>query len=133
MEQWLKFKLIELPYFDLRTESVLSSIIGRKNRPKIDPFVGGGKVYPDLSKIKVLEWYERDNNLLVLVEGEQKEIDKLLKQESVTYKISPKEVKIEKDGFKSDTFTKDKKIKELSDIGIIPHPPIIDEFKDLNK
>ena len=97
--EWIKFKLIERPYYNPITGGVLTSIKGLRNRPNIDPFTGGGKVYPDLSKVKVLERYEKGVNLMVLVEGEQSAIDDLLKQGAVTFRASPKELKTESLGF----------------------------------
>jgi len=97
-QQWIKFTLIEKPYYDPRTGYVVD-ITGRRNRPNIDPFTGGGKVHPDLSKVLVLERHEKGTNLLVLVDGEQAGIDTLLKQEAVTFQASPKELKTESLGF----------------------------------
>ena len=66
--QWIKLKTIERPFFDPRTGKVLTSIEGRRNRPKKDPFTGGGKVYPDLSGVRVESWQERGTTLMLLVD-----------------------------------------------------------------
>lgn len=129
MPTWIKFKLIEKPYFDPRTGKVLSSIAGLKNNPTVDPVKGGGKVYPDFSKVRVLERHEKGTNLLVLVDGEQADIDALLKQEAVTFQASPKELKTESLGFqpamKTDAAVKAIKvdvfgIKEVLESGVTP-------------
>ena len=99
MQTWIKFKVISKGYYDPRNGKVLKSIDGMKNRPGIDPFQSDGRVYPDLSKVKVLERYQKGLDLLVLVEGEQADIDALLKQEAVTFRASPKELKTESLGF----------------------------------
>ena len=84
-----KFLLIQRPYYDPRTGNPVD-IRGRNNRPNIDPFIGGGKVgYPDLSKVLVLKRAEKGIDLYVLVEGEQPDIDNLLKGESITYQETP--------------------------------------------
>ena len=128
MPQWIKFKLIKKPFWDGSCQ-ILASIEGRRNRKGIDEFTGGGKVYPDLSKVLVLEQYQKGTNLLVLVDGEQADIDALLKQEAVTFKASPKELKTDLGGFqpamKTDAEVKAIKvdvfgIKEVLESGVTP-------------
>ena len=89
MPTGIRFTLIERPYYDPRTGNPVD-IRGRGNRPNQDPFIGGGKVgYPDLSKVLVLKRVERGTDLYILVEGEQQDIDNLLKGESITYQETP--------------------------------------------
>ena len=92
MPQWIKFQLIERPYYD-RHGNILSSITGRRNRKGIDEFTGGGKVYPEIiiEKGKIKEWHEKDGVLLLQVdipEAEAKEHE--TKDEKRKYKASPK-------------------------------------------
>lgn len=100
MAQWISFQLIERPYYDAQGR-VLASIEGRKNRKGIDEFTGGGKVYQNLKAVKVLERYEKGTTLLVLVEGEQADIDALLVNKSVTYAASPTTSKTVPEGFQA--------------------------------
>lgn len=94
-ESWIRFNLIERPYYD-RDGNILPSIEGRRNRPGIDEFTGGGKVYPDLGKVKIIERHEKDQDLLLLVDGDTTD---LKKKGSVTYQASPKTLKTEPLGF----------------------------------
>jgi len=89
MPQWIKFQLIERPYYD-RNGNILSSIAGRRNRKGIDEFTGGGKVYPDIIESgKIKEWHEKDGVLLLQVDiPEAKEHE--TKDEKRKYKASPK-------------------------------------------
>jgi hypothetical protein len=88
---WLKLKTIERPYFDPRTGKVLSSIEGRRNRPKVDPFTGGGKVYPpEVLKANVKAWQEKGTTLMVLVDDTSKIT---AAKGTATYQASPKEVR----------------------------------------
>lgn len=66
MEVWVRFNLIERPYFD--EEGNIVDISGRKNEKGVDAFSGGGKVYPDLSKFKILIWHERASTLVVCLD-----------------------------------------------------------------
>lgn len=104
---WIKFNLIERPYYDPRTGCVLGSIAGRKNRFRGDPFAGGGKVYPDLSRVMVLERHEKGGMLLVLVDGDQKEIDKLKKTTSVIYNASPRKTATAIGGFQPESISEE--------------------------
>lgn len=79
---WLKITLIERPYVNPRTGEILLSIENRKNKPNIDPFKGGGKIYPDLSEVKIIETHEKDFYYLVLVEGTQDAINKILNDQA---------------------------------------------------
>lgn len=63
---WLHFVLPARPYYD-RHGNLLADIAGRRNRPGVDAFSGGGKIYPDVPG-KVLARYERDGELLVQVD-----------------------------------------------------------------
>ena len=93
MPTWIKFRLIERPYYDPRTGEIPDSIEGRRNRPGIDPFSGGGKVYPEIvnQKDKILEWHEKDGVLLLkldILELEAEEIK--TRDEALKYQASPK-------------------------------------------
>lgn len=77
MPIWMKYTLIERPYYDPRSGEILESIEGRYNKPGIDPFVGGGKVYPDAIKLKCVYWREQGNNLLILLDEPQSKIDEI--------------------------------------------------------
>lgn len=69
MPTWIKLKTKERPFYDPRTGKVLSSIEGRRNRPGIDPFEGGGKDYPEEAlRLKRLSWQERGTDWMLLVE-----------------------------------------------------------------
>lgn len=92
MAQWIYFKLIDRPYYD-HNGDILTNISGRKNRKGIDEINGGGKVYPDLSKVKVIEWTESGLHLLVLVDGSEDEIKKLETGGEVVFMASPKYIK----------------------------------------
>ena len=92
MPQWIKFQLIERPYYD-RNGNILSSIEGRRNRKGIDEFTGGGKVYPDIidQKAKIKAWHEKDGILLLQVDIlESEAIAIKVKDETKKYKASPK-------------------------------------------
>ena len=120
MPTWIKFQLIERPYYNPITGEVLTSIKGLRNRPNIDPFTGGGKVYPDLSRVLVLERYEKGGDLMVLVDGDQKAIDTLLKQAPVTFQASPMELKTDVLGFQSELIiAEEAAIMKLQIFGII--------------
>lgn len=72
MPTWIKLQTKERPFYDPRTGKVVD-IAGRRNRPGIDPFCGGGKVYPEEAlKLRRLDWRERGTDWMLLVEdGEQ--------------------------------------------------------------
>ena len=89
MEAWIKFKLIKKPYYNPKTGSVLSSIAGRQNRPRVDAFRGGGKARPDFSKVNVRQRYENSDDLLVLIDGEQAQVDILLTNKPILIQVSP--------------------------------------------
>jgi len=90
MPQWIKFQLIERPYYD-RDGNILTSIDGRRNRKGIDEFTGGGKVYPDIERSKIKEWHEKDGILLLQVDIlETEAIAVTSKDETKKYKASPK-------------------------------------------
>lgn len=91
MPTWVKFKLIERPYYDPRTGEILASIEGRRNRPNIDPFSGGGKVYPNIDPSKILKRKETDGELLLKLDMDQSEIDAMMGSDKIKiYKASPK-------------------------------------------
>lgn len=96
--QWIQFRLIEKPYYN-RHGSVLSSIDNRKNARGRDDFSGGGKVYPATKNLKIIERHENGDSLLLLVEGEQADIDALATSKSVTYATSPITLKTVSEGF----------------------------------
>jgi len=85
MPQWIKFKLVKRPFYDPRTGVILPDIEGRKNRPRIDPFEGGGKIYPEIHG-KILDRYEIGGTLLVQMDDGSPwgVVDK--KEEVVAYK-----------------------------------------------
>ena len=116
MSKWIKFELIDRPYYDENGNTLKRGLYTTKYG--LSKIYGGGKVYPDLSKVKVLEQYEKGDTLIVLIDGDKKEVDELLKVKDVTFEASPKEVKIEKDGFKVKLIDEKDKDKELIDIGV---------------
>ena len=90
---WLKFRLIERPYWD-KDGNVLVSIKGMRNRKGVDEIHGGGKVYPEIP-FKVLERYEQDGFWYVLVDATQADIDAFIaKDEANSYQASPKEQRV---------------------------------------
>ena len=90
--QWFEFQLIEKPYYDDRG-NILASIAGRKNKPGIDEFKGGGKVYPELPG-KVVQRFEHDGWLLVLLDAPESVLDGLkAKKQALEYFASPKVVR----------------------------------------
>lgn len=80
MSTWIKFKLIERPYYDGRGDA-LKDIQGRKNRSGIDEFYGGGFIYPQLpfrlSKA-ILERYEKGNTMILSLDLAADEVKSLL-------------------------------------------------------
>lgn len=70
MADWYRFNLTEKLYRDPRAGRIVDPK-GRRNRPGVDPFEGGGhEGYPDdLPKGAVRSWQQRDTNLLILVDG----------------------------------------------------------------
>ncbi len=91
MPTWVKFKLIKLPYYD-QEGRILESIVGRQNRPGIDEFSGGGKVYPDLSSFPVLSHHETDDNLMVQFDAEPNKILKCFAATAtLSYMAGPKD------------------------------------------
>ena len=91
MGQWIKFKLIEWPYY---TKD--GTLLGRPlytDRYSIAELYGGGKVYPEIvnQKDKILEWHEKDGVLLLkldILELEAEEIK--TRDEALKYQASPK-------------------------------------------
>ena len=118
MATWIKFKLIDRPYYDKAGNTLKRALY--TDRYGVAEIYGGGLLYPDVSKVTVIERYENGDNLILLVDGDQKEIDKLIKAGSVSFQSSPKEVKVVPDGFKVKTFVETDKASELSAIGIDP-------------
>ena len=123
MATWIKFKLIARPYYDPRNGQVLASINGRYNRPKVDPFVGGGYVHPDLKGYGVLKTYQKDGVLYVLVDDSLSSelIEDLVKVTEVEYDASPTTVLIDKDGFLPAEMSIMEAISEISEkLNILP-------------
>lgn len=88
--EWLSFDLIERPYFD-RNGNILESVAGRKNRPGIDEFEGGGHVYPGLGGLRILDWRQKGKRLMLLVDATPGEIDALLaRTDALEFQASPK-------------------------------------------
>ena len=94
MPTWVRLELIARPFYDPRTGEILTSIEGRKNRPNIDPFDGGGKVYPDIDPAKILKRKEQGCELLLKLDMEPAEANALISEEKIkTYKATPKILK----------------------------------------
>ncbi len=92
--QWIKVPIIRRPFFDPRTGKVVN-IEGRRNRPKVDPFQGGGRMVPEhvLSMKKDMMILGRDV-AMVLTSETQAEIDKVKAMSGkVSYQAGPKEVR----------------------------------------
>ena len=91
MPQWIKFKLIEKPYFDKN-----SDLLGRPlytDRYGLAEIYGGGKVYPEIieQKDKIKEWHEKDGILLIKIDIPEAEAKGLeTKDKKLKYKASPK-------------------------------------------
>lgn len=90
--EWLKFTLIEKPFYDPRTGEVLDSIEGRRNRKNVDPFEGGGVVFPEIPRgLQVKEWFVNRPHFMVLVEGQTKDVSSVLSESKEMYfRASPK-------------------------------------------
>lgn len=87
--EWFEFQLIEKPYYDDRG-NILASVAGRKNRPGIDEFKGGGMVYPELPG-KVVQRFERGGWLLVLLDAPEGVLSALsTKKQALEYFASPR-------------------------------------------
>jgi len=91
MAKWLKFRLIEKPYYTKKGD-----LLGRPlytDRYGIPELYGGGKVYPEIikDKGKILEWHEKDGVLLLSLNITDVEAIELeTKDEKRKYKASPK-------------------------------------------
>lgn len=89
MLKWFEFHLIERPYSDGQG-NILASIEGRRNRPGIDEFSGGGKIYPELPG-KVVQRFEFDDTLFVLLDIDTSAINNLMnKNQKLWFQASPK-------------------------------------------
>lgn len=98
MPIWIKFRLINLPYYDPRTGNILESIEGRQNRTGIDPIAGGGKVYPDIDPALILKRKEKAGELLLKLDITPEEAAAMIGDENLKkYKASPKVTKEYKD------------------------------------
>jgi len=64
----LRFTLPSRPYVD-QNGQILQGIEGRYNRKGIDEINGGGKDYPDYKGVMIKKWYEKDHDLLLVVDG----------------------------------------------------------------
>ena len=91
MPQWIKFQLIERPYYD-RNGNILSSIEGRRNRKGIDEFSGGGKAYPDITG-SILERYEKGNVLLLKLNiSEEEALNISSNTETLSFQTTPTKI-----------------------------------------
>jgi len=90
MPTWVKFKLIERPYYDKNGDILTRSLY--TDRYGLAEIYGGGKVYPDIIESgKVKEWHEKDGVLLLQVDILESEATTItLKDEIKKYKASPK-------------------------------------------
>jgi len=94
MGQWLKFKLINRPYY---TKD--GNLLGRPlytDRYGIAELYGGGKVYPEIvkQKGKILEWHEKDGTLLLKIDIAESEAEEIkTKDKALKYQASPKIMK----------------------------------------
>jgi len=91
-ETWLKFKLLQRPYYD-RQGNILERIEDRRNRKGIDEFSGGGKVYPSIvtQNAKILEWHEQGDMLLLKVDMPALEAKaETLVDKELAFQASPK-------------------------------------------
>lgn len=77
MRVWLRFDLIRRAFCDSKGNELVD-ISGRKNRPGRDAFYGGGHVYPVLDLVKIISWQQAGAKLLVLVEGEDTDVAKVI-------------------------------------------------------
>ena len=107
MAEWLEFKLIERPYYTKN-----GNLLGRPlyiNKYGIAELYGGGKVYPEIvnQKDKHLEWYEKDNILLLKLAIKETEAEEIkTKDKAMKYQATPK--------IKKDYNHKDFKTKKLT-------------------
>ena len=63
MNQYIKYTLIQMPYYNANGR-VLHSVKGRKNKRGEDEFFGGGYLYPRIRK--ALRRWVKDNELVVI-------------------------------------------------------------------
>lgn len=62
--EWVQIDLKKKPYYDPRNGKVVNPE-GRRNRPNIDPFTGGGHEYPALDEERITGWHQKDTLLLI--------------------------------------------------------------------
>ena len=109
MSEWIKFKLIERPYYDKNGD-----LLGRPlftDRYGLAKIYGGGKIYPeiDLEHKKVQERYEGKGLLLLKTDITTLEAEEIrVKDKAMQYKDSPKTIKAYN--------SKDFKAQRLTDI-----------------
>ena len=94
MPEWIKFKLIERPYYDengnLLGRPLFTDIYG------LAKIYGGGKIYPeiDLEHKKVQERYEGKGFLLLKIDITDLEAEEIkIKDKIMQYQDSPKTMK----------------------------------------
>ena len=116
MPVWFKFKLIRKPYYD-ESGRVLSSIKGRKNKPGVDAFFGGGKLYPVLPG-KILQKIEKGDILFVLVDAPEETL-KSISEDNGDFKpiqLSKKEMDVELKFVYSNKFSMNKDGKVVFEV-----------------
>lgn len=69
--EWVQIELTKKPYIDPRTGKAVN-IEGRRNRPHIDPFEGGGHTgYPAVDNARVIERHQKESFLLIKTDAEE--------------------------------------------------------------
>ena len=94
MGQWVKFKLIERPYYT--KDGTLLDRPLYTDRYGIAELYGGGKVYPESANHwdKIIEWCEKDGVLLLKLDIPESEAEEIkTKDKALKYKASPKVMK----------------------------------------
>jgi len=89
--QWLRFKLLKRPYYDARLHLIGKIPHQWKNRRRRkDTFTGGGFLYPDLSKYKVVCQFDGNKKLYSLLDEDQATIDALCnRNDLVKFDMTP--------------------------------------------
>ena len=118
----MKFKYIRRPFYDEKGNIV--DITGRYNRPGIDEFMGGGKVYPEIisQKDKIIERYQDDTFVYIKLDITESEAEKIrTKQKALKYQASPKVmIDYNHKDFKAERLTDEEADKMKQDVfGII--------------
>jgi len=86
---WIKFNLVERPYYD-KNGNLLNRPL-YSDRYGLKEIYGGGKVYPDIPSYKIKERHEKNGIWLLKVDVLESEATTItLKDEVKKYKASPK-------------------------------------------